>query len=209
VVWVTDAQGERVASFGGLPGELGNPFSATPDETHETPGYFFAWAEAKIEGEAVGRAVAVVSKNRLVAGQKLRRNIMLAGAADAVIALFMSFLLVRTYVTPLIRVTVRAFRQLEKTTAQALEAAELKSRFLANMSHEIRTPMNGVVGMIELLLQTGLIPQQRRYVETIRRSAKALLVLLNDLLDISKIEAGKLEIEESECDLVELVEDVV
>jgi len=87
-------------------------------------------------------------------------------------------------------------RQLEVATRQAESASETKSRFLANMSHDIRTPMGSIIGMANLALQADLNPRQRDYVEKIHRSANDLLGILNDILDISRIEAGKLEIEQ-------------
>ena len=144
-------------------------------------------ANALVRRDASGKALQMVGTNRDITSQK-----------EAATALLESNL----------RLQWETERARESSIA-ADAANEAKSEFLANMSHEIRTPMNGVIGMTELLLDTKLTPQQRRYAEIARASGESLLQVINDILDFSKIEARRLELEKEDFDLHSLLDNLV
>jgi PAS domain S-box-containing protein len=98
---------------------------------------------------------------------------------------------------------------LVEANEKALSSVKLKELFVANMSHEIRTPMNVILGMLDLIGEEGLNPESKKYIQTIKRSANSLLYLINDLLDYSKIEAGELQLEDTNVNLDEIFEHLV
>jgi light-regulated signal transduction histidine kinase (bacteriophytochrome)/CheY-like chemotaxis protein len=103
----------------------------------------------------------------------------------------------------------RAREALQAAQERAEHLASLKSSFLANMSHELRTPMNGILGMVQLLQETRKDPEQQEYLDVIQSSGDAMLHIINDILDLSKIEAGRMSLERAPFDLTALVQGVV
>ena len=127
-----------------------------------------------------------------------RNNLLAAGVASFIILIVLLAWLRQIFSS---RLLLNAKLQAETAEAEARRANQAKSEFLANMSHEIRTPLNGVIGLTYLVLQTELSEKQRTDLGKIKDSAARLLAILNDILDVSKIEAGRIELEDVNFDL--------
>lgn len=113
------------------------------------------------------------------------------------------------YIGTCVDITARKTFEVELAEARdaALESARLKAQFLANMTHEIRTPMNGIIGMTDLLLRSGISPEQKELAETVRSSGQSLLRLINDILDFSRLDARRMTIERIPFNLLSLIEE--
>lgn len=169
------------AEFGALATRSNGALIALRDEVHQR----------------ITRQQDAVAMDAELSRAALLRQTLATNVLFIVLALFIAF------------AVQRQVRSLDHARAAAIEAARLRSDFVATISHEIRTPMNGAIGMTSLLLDTPLDREQRDFVEMLERSGRALLAVLNDVLDFSKLEAGKLVIEEIEFDPVTCAEDAL
>ncbi len=140
----------------------------------------------------------------------VQRTLQLIGLMGALFLLVLAWaVLLRGRVREQTRVIRNKLAQEKSLKKAAEQASQAKSEFLANMSHEIRTPLNGVLGMTELALETDLTREQREYLDLARASAESLLTVINDILDLSKIEAGKLDLDPIEFDLSDSLKGVM
>ena len=163
--------------------------------------------------EELEREVAQLRKINQKLIERVERDMDMKGGA---FSLFQAATMLEDKVrsrTEALTSTMTTLETMNQELVRARDAADgasrAKSEFLANMSHEIRTPMNGVMGMAELLLATELTPRQRNLTENVQRSAVSLLAVINDSLDFSKVEAGRLELEELDLDVRDVIEDTV
>ncbi len=179
----------------------GQPFRSRHRMLHESGGSFWVLDRGKVVAwDAEGRPSRIVGSTADISTLVASEDVQLAAES-----------LLRSALDESKRLNGLLMEERNRAKSMAVEAkaaSVAKSEFLANMSHEIRTPMNGVVGMIGLLLGTHLDATQKRYAEAARISGESLLEIINDILDLSKVEAGKIHLEETHFDLARLLDDL-
>ena len=192
----------------------GQVFAEYNPAGHEVPvdGWSRLMGRARERGDLMETAVPIVSQAQNLGTLRLgmsmtemRREVAFA----RIVALLVSVIALAVGTAVALFLADRITGELEAARDEALAAAQAKSDFLAAMSHEIRTPMNGVLGMLELLGTTEVTARQREYIRTASSSGRLLISLIDDILDFTKIEAGKLELEHTEFDPRAVVDEVI
>jgi len=150
--------------------------------------------------------VKIIKQNLFERKNYLEEQLMYANAISSIIFLLLTLLFIYSF--RLFRATQQQHEALLVEKEKTQKALEFKSKFLSNMSHEIRTPLNAIIGLTELSLKTELSPKQQDFMDKINASGKLLLGVINDILDISKIESGKMQIEKHTFNLKKCVENV-
>lgn len=157
------------------------------------------------ENELQNRAVATIFKEKRVSNVEMKLR---TKQGDLITVLYSGEILhskgLKYYLSVMVDITAQ-----KEAEAVAVKASQAKTEFLANMSHEIRTPLNGVIGFTELMKNTALTQIQAQYIENANVSAHSLLSIINDILDLSKIEAGKIELDIISADIIELAENAI
>jgi|GEM_PF-1686858 len=185
--------------------ELGRPvkYDVTPDENSESR-LSFGIAPDNLPGHEL-----VVDRDNVPIPEDADARTVIRLQRDALMNLLYDANVSRNALIKANKRLEAAIRQANTLAASAEAANVSKSQFLANMSHEIRTPLNGVIGMTELLLESDLDPEQRKFADTINLSGRNLPRLVNDILDFSRIEAKRMEIEQVDLDLLVILEEVL
>jgi signal transduction histidine kinase/CheY-like chemotaxis protein len=199
------AKGELFASLDPGQATIDAPGAADATRSEITGTQLRVVTPIALHGGPPGALVAAYSTKHVIERAEENRRVALLIA----LAIFGIGLAVALANGRVVRNVENLLEENKVARARAEAASQAKSEFLANMSHELRTPMNGVLGMAGLLLTTGLTARQKRFAEAIRRSGQALLAIISDILDFSKVEAGKLQLDIGTFDLRALVEDVI
>lgn len=195
--------------------ELFKFFASTITNERKTPMTFEQAKQGKLQMDGIRKDISdiISSEERqiLEADEQTSRGFMTLMTVSTFTVLF-SFLTLTSSILFLNRGAQHMRKRSQEHLAlkeRAEEASDMKSGFLANMSHEIRTPMNGIIGVVDLLRTTPLTSDQRNYVDIIRDSANTMLALLNNILDLSKIESGKFSLEKIGFELPSMIRSII